>query len=298
MDTITHTDRTRIAVNAAKVGIAVNAILFLLKLSAAYISSSVAMLSDALHSAADVASAAAILVGIRLAGRKPSPSHPYGYGKFESISALLLSVLLFLTALGIGWGAIKNIIEKATVVNGGFYAISVSIISILIKEAVFRYTYKKSVLLSSEALFAEAWHHRADSVASVGSLIGVTGAKLGYPLTDSIAGIVISFIIAKTAVSIFCDSCLILSDVSASDELTASVKNSVDELGSSVHSMRSRRVGAFVFFELTLSVDGSLTCKELEKIKERVRSEISSHHKEIYLSEISFVPNSTKEEKQ
>lgn len=293
MDIIKHTDRTKIAADAAKIGIACNAILFLLKLSAAYISSSVAMLSDALHSAADVASAAAILVGIRVAGRNPSPSHPYGYGKFESISALLLSVLLFLTALGIGWGAINNIIEKTAVVNGGFYAISASIISILIKEAIFRFTYKKSVLLSSEALFAEAWHHRADSIASVGSLIGVTGAKLGYPLTDPIAGIAISLIIAKTAISIFCDSCLILSDVSASDELTSSIKNTVDELGFSVHSMRSRRVGAFVFLELTLSVDGTLTCKETEKIKEKVRSEISSRHNKISLSEISFVPHST-----
>lgn len=289
MNHIEH--KTKDAVGAAAVGVFVNSILFILKLSAGIISSSVAMISDAAHSAADIASGVAILFGIKLAGRKPTAAHPYGYGKYESIAALLLSVLLFATAIGIGIGSVKNIVNGSSEINSGFFAVSVSVFSIIVKESVFRFTYKRSKALCSEALLAEAHHHRADSIASFGSLVGILGSELGVPIVDPLAGIVISLFIMRTALFIFRDSCRDLTDTAA-EKTTSEIISEVTREGCCVHSIRSRKVSSQIFIELSVYLDGSLSVRDAYVVTSEIKTELVKRFPNVSVFEISAVPRS------
>lgn len=267
-------NKFRIAAKTAFVSIAVNAVLFILKLAAGLLSSSVAMISDAVHSAADIASAAAILFGIKLASRPPTKAHPYGYGRYESLAALFMSILLFATAFGIGLTSVNNLIKGALPAEISIFAPCVSVISIIVKEAVFRYTYKRSRLLSSEALLAEAWHHRADSLASLGALCGVIGTDLGFPVIDPIAGIILSCFIIKTAASVFRNSCRGLTDSAISDDLLSEMQNIMEHSGEyTVTSLNSRTSGSYFFVEAELNSisNRNLTLKDASRDADRMK---------------------------
>ena len=170
-----------------------NTILSLIKLLAGVIAHSGAMVSDAVHSASDVFSSIIVIVGVKLSAQASDKEHPYGHERLECIAALLLANILCLTGIGIGYGAVKNIIagDYAHLQTPGLLAAAAAILSIISKEAMFQYTKYHAKRVDSGALMADAWHHRSDAFSSVGALIGIVGARLGFPVLDSIASVVI-----------------------------------------------------------------------------------------------------------
>ncbi len=265
------------AVVAAAVSLTANFCLFLLKLLTGILSRSVSMISDAAHSGADTAAAIAVFAGIKMSSQKCDDCHPYGHGKFESITSLFLSCVLFFAAGGIGLTSLKNMISANTEASVGGFAAAVSVLSIISKELLFRYTYKKSRELFSEALLAEAWHHRSDALASVASLFGITMSKLGLPVFDSAMGLLIAVFIIFTAFGIFKDSFRSLVDAAAPIEVQKRILDllSGTEGVSSVGELLTRRVGAGLYVEISLILPPDITLYEAERRTQSAASRIT-----------------------
>ena len=163
------------------VGIFGNLALTLFKLLAGILGHSSAMISDAVHSASDVLSSIIAIVGIRLSTRPPDETHPYGHERFESVAAVILSVILAATGVSIGVSAGRSVLEGnyAELAIPGLLALAAAVVSIVVKESMYWYTKHYADKYDSSALRASAWDHRSDAFSSVGALIGIAGARMG-----------------------------------------------------------------------------------------------------------------------
>ena len=177
-------DFQKVANKVSTITIIGNIALSLLKLFAGIVAHSNAMISDAIHSASDVFSTFIVIIGIRLASKKPDKEHPYGHERLECVAAIVLAIVLLITGLGIGIEAFKTILQgnSDNIQTPGILALIAAIISIASKEAMYWYTRYHAKRIDSSALMADAWHHRSDALSSIGSFAGVLGARLGMPV--------------------------------------------------------------------------------------------------------------------
>ena len=195
----------KVAMKVSFVSIVTNVILSVFKLFAGIFAHSGAMVSDAIHSASDVFSTFVVIIGIKISSKESDKEHPYGHERMECVAAIVLATILAITGLGIGSSAAEKLIagHYETLVVPGMLALIAAILSIVVKEAMFWYTRINAKRIDSGALMADAWHHRSDALSSVGALIGIGGAQLGFPVMDSIASLVICIFILKAAYDIF-----------------------------------------------------------------------------------------------
>ncbi len=261
--------------------ITVNILLSVIKLIAGIIGHSNAMISDAIHSASDVFSTFVVLIGIKLSTKKADREHPYGHERLECVAALLLAFVLFITGLGIGYDALKNIIQGnySHLQVPSILALGVAIISILTKEGMYWYTRYYAKKMDSSALMADAWHHRSDAFSSIGALIGILGARLGYPIMDSIASLVIFVFIAKAAYDIFKDAIDKMVD-HACDEVTENkLRQLVEQNQNVMHIdlLQTRIFGNKIYVDIEIALDGTLTLQEAHGIAEKVHDDIESY---------------------
>ena len=201
-------DFQKVANRVSMITIIGNITLSVIKLIAGIIAHSNAMISDAVHSASDVFSTIVVIIGIKLASKKSDKEHPYGHERLECVAAIVLAIVLFITGLGIGMEALKNIASGNydNLQVPGILALIAAILSIVTKEGMYWYTRYYAKKIDSSALMADAWHHRSDAFSSIGALIGIGGARLGFPIMDSIASLVIFVFIVKAAFDIFKDA--------------------------------------------------------------------------------------------
>ena len=166
------------------------------------------MVSDAVHSASDVFSSFIVIIGVKISARDSDRDHPYGHERFECVAAIILAVILLVTGLFIGHGALEKItaISAQGIAVPGLIALIAAIVSIVSKEAMYWYTRFYAKRLDSGALMAAAWHHRSDALSSVGALIGIAGARMGHPVLEPVASLVICVFIVKAAYDIFKDA--------------------------------------------------------------------------------------------
>lgn len=210
------------AIRVSLVSVVWNLVLSVFKLFAGIIARSGAMVSDAVHSASDVFSSVVVMAGVKMASKESDKEHPFGHERLECVAAIVLSTVLVATGLGIGYTAVMKLIrgEYVTAVPGRL-ALVAAVVSIAVKEAMFWYTRYYAKKIDSGALMADAWHHRSDSLSSVGALIGIGGAIIGYPVMEPIASIVICVFIEKAAFDIFKDAIDKLSLCSRISEITS-----------------------------------------------------------------------------
>lgn len=271
-------DTSRIAVKASVVSIVGNFLLSAMKLVAGILANSGAMISDAVHSASDVFSSVIVIIGIKISSREADASHPYGHERFEPIVAGLLSMLLAVTGFEIGKNGITTLInghyEELTV--PGILALIAAIVSIVSKEAMFQYTRIQAKKIDSSALMADAWHHRSDSLSSIGALIGILFARNGLPVMDSVASIVICLFILKAAVDIYRDSLDRLVDKSADEETTARILEEISKTDGvlQVDDLKTRLFGNRMYVDVEIAADPSLTLEESHTIAENVHDRI------------------------
>ena len=201
----TENDFCKVANRVSFITIIGNVILSVVKFLAGIIAHSNAMISDAVHSASDVFSTIVVMIGIKLAAKVADKEHPYGHERLECVAAIVLVMVLIITGLGIGAEALKNIVQGnySDLQVPGILALIAAIVSIVSKEAMYWYTRYYAKKIDSSALMADAWHHRSDAFSSIGALIGIAGARLGFPIMDSIASLVIFLFIIKAAFDIF-----------------------------------------------------------------------------------------------
>lgn len=271
-------DFQAVANKVAFVTIIENAALSLLKLFAGLFAHSSAMVSDAIHSASDVFSTIVVLIGIKLASKEPDKEHPYGHERLECVAAILLSVVLFITGLGIGIKAFNNIISGnySELETPGMLALIAAIVSIAAKEGMYWYTRHYAKKIDSSALMADAWHHRSDAFSSIGALVGIAGARLGFPIMDSIASLVIFVFIAKAAFDIFMDAMNKMVDHSCDEETEKAIYDCVmaNEQVMGIDLLHTRVFGNKIYVDVEIQADGSYTLREAHDIAEVVHDNI------------------------
>lgn len=266
------------AMRISLVSIVGNLILSLFKLLAGLLAHSGAMLSDAIHSASDVFSTIVVIIGVKISGKESDKDHPYGHERMECVAALLLATILSITGLGIGWSALQKIIEGnyEKLVTPGILALVAAIISIIVKEAMFWYTRAGAKKIDSGALMADAWHHRSDALSSVGALIGIGGARLGFPILDSVASLLICLFIEKAAFDIFRDAVDKMVDKACDEKTEEAMRQCVMRqqgvLG--IDLLQTRTFGNKIYVDVEICADGNRPLKEAHDIAEAVHDTI------------------------
>lgn len=273
------------AMKVSTVSIVVNVLLSLFKLLAGVIAHSGAMISDAIHSASDVFSTIIVMVGIHLAGRKSDKEHPYGHERMECVAAIVLATVLAVTGLGIGWSAIQSIAKESTgvVVVPGVLALVAAVVSILTKEGMYWYTRFHAKKIDSSALMADAWHHRSDALSSVGALVGIAASRMGYPLMDPLASLVICFFIEKAALDIFKDAIDKMVDKACDEQTEQAIREcaSKQEGVVRVDMLKTRVFGNKIYVDIEIGADGNETLREAHAVAEEVHNRIENEFQKV-----------------
>ena len=271
-------DFEKVAMKVSFVSIAANVILSAFKLFAGVFAHSGAMISDAVHSASDVFSTIVVIIGIRISSKKSDKEHPYGHERMECVAAIVLATILAVTGLGIGYSAVAKILsgDYANLAVPGSLALAAAVISIAVKEGMYWYTRINAKKIDSSALMADAWHHRSDALSSVGALVGIAGARFGYPICDAIASLCICFFIAKAAYDIFKDAVDKMVDKACDEETENELKNCAlaQEGVLGVDLLRTRVFGNKIYVDIEIRADGNETLREAHSIAERVHDSI------------------------
>ena len=253
----------KIAVNVSTVTIVINLALAGFKFLAGFLAHSGAMVSDAVHSASDVLATFIVILGVKLAGRDADRDHPYGHERLECVAALILGVILAATGIGIGLSGIRKITGGEALVVPGALALIAAIVSIVVKEAMFWYTWLAAKKIDSSALKAEAWHHRSGALSSVGSFAGILGARLGFPALDPVASVVICLFILKAAWDIMADALGKMTDHACPpamvQEMADSILSQPGVLG--LDTLNTRLFGDRVYVDVEIQADGDLPLK-------------------------------------
>ena len=267
-----------VAVRISLLSIVGNLLLSLFKLLAGVLAHSGAMISDAVHSASDVFSSFIVIIGVKLAARDADRDHPYGHERFECVAAIVLSVVLLVTGLFIGYSASGKITgastEPATI--PGVLTLVAAVVSIVCKETMFWYTRHYARRIRSEALMAEAWHHRSDALSSVGALLGILGARMGYPILDPVASLVICVFIAKAAYDIFRNAIDKMVDRSCSEETEQALRRCAESQDGvlAVDLLQTRVFGNRIYVDIEIAADGELPLRDAHEIAEQVHNAI------------------------
>lgn len=278
---VTETDFLKVANRVSLITIIGNIVLSVIKLLAGIIAHSNAMISDSVHSASDVFSTFVVIIGIKLSSKKPDKEHPYGHERLECMAAIILAVVLFVTGLGIGLDALKNILNGnySELQEPGFLALIAAIVSIISKEGMYWYTRYNAKKIDSSALMADAWHHRSDAFSSIGALIGIGGAKLGFPIMDSIASLVIFVFIVKAAFDIFKDAMDKVVDHSCDEDTEKQIYDCVmkNENVMGIDLLQTRIFGNKIYVDVEIQADASYTLQEAHNIAEAVHDDIEQN---------------------
>lgn len=278
-------NETAVIRNLSLVSVLGNAVLSGFKLFAGITGHSSAMISDAVHSFSDVLTTLIAWVGVKISKKDSDAEHPYGHERLESIASLLLGLVLLLTGLGIGKAGLETIFSGnyQGLTPPGAIALAAAIVSIVGKEAMYWYTRHYALLIHSSAFLADAWHHRSDAFSSIGSLIGIAGAMLGFPVLDSVASVVICLFILKVSYDIIKDAVTKLLDTSCGAEYEEKLRcfiagqNGVE----GVDLLHTRMFGNKVYIDLEIEVDGDKTLREAHAVAEQVHTDVEGAFPEV-----------------
>lgn len=267
-----------------------NIILSLFKLFAGLYGGSKAMVSDALHSASDVVATLVVYIGIKIAKKPIDKEHPYGHGKIEPIAAAFVGTTLIFAAIAIVKGIVVSIIEHSFT-TPSFIAIVAAILSIAVKEVMFRITYHEGKKLNSIAIMANAWDHRSDAYSSIGTLFGITGSIIGnyfnihyLEYLDPLAGAVVACMIFKVAFDIMKHSINGLMDSSPDSKKINHIKESVMSIDGviSVSWIKARYMGQYLFVDMGIGVDPHITVEKGHDISILVKEKVLEDIRDIF----------------
>lgn len=281
----TQIDGNKIAMRVSGVSIGVNMALSVFKLAAGLIGHSGAMISDAIHSASDVFSTIIVMIGVTISAKKSDKEHPYGHERMECVASILLAVVLFATGAGIGIQGVQKIAAGSLdkVLIPGKMALIAAVISILVKEWMYWYTRGAAKKINSGALMADAWHHRSDALSSIGAFAGILGARLGFPVLDPLASVVICVFIGKAAWDIFQDAMNKMVDKACDDRTIQQIRQAVLENPGveKIDTIRTRMFGARAYVDIEIAADENLTLREAHKIAEDVHNRVEEQFPEV-----------------
>lgn len=250
-------------------GSIVNAVLLVFKFAAGIWGHSAAMPADAVHSLSDFVTDVIVILFVRISNKPQDKGHDYGHGKYETLATAIIGILLLLIGFGILWNGASSIwlFMKGKPEAPGMVALVAALVSIVSKEVLYRYTAMKGKSLNSQAVVANAWHHRSDAFSSIGTAVGIGGAILPgekWRVLDPIAAVVVSLFIMKVAVRLLLPCIDELLEKSLPDEVEREIEQALLSFPgvSEPHHLRTRRIGSYCAIEVHVRMDGGITLEE------------------------------------
>ena len=270
-------------------GSIINAVLLALKFTAGILGGSAAMIADAVHSLSDFMTDIVVLLFVKLGNKPQDEDHDYGHGKYETLATALIGIAL----MGVGAMICYNGLTKTwAVINGeqlkspGMIAFIAAIVSIALKEWAYRFTEKVGREVGSQAVRANAWHHRSDALSSIGTAFGIGGAILlgaQWAVLDPLAAIIVSFFILKAAYGLIVQATNELLESSLPEDVEAQmVALAAEEEGvADIHNLRTRRLGNKIAIEMHVRMPGEMSLYEAHekatRIEKRLRKQFGEH---------------------
>lgn len=268
------------------VGGTVNVVLLLFKFVAGIVGHSSAMVADAIHSLSDFATDVIVIIFVRISGKPKDKSHDYGHGKYETLAMTIIGIALLAVAIGILYSGVMKItawLNDTELEAPGLLALWAALLSVVLKEAVYRYSMIKAHQLQSQAVEANAWHHRSDALSSIGTAIGIGGAIfLGqrWTVLDPIASLIVGLFIIKVSINLLRRGIGDLMEQSLPDEveteilqLTASVTGIAEP-----HDLRTRRIGNHYAIEMHILMDGDISLREAHDKASEIEELLRQHY--------------------
>lgn len=263
-------ERASIANRVTWEGVAVNIFLLIFKFAAGIFGHSQAMIADALHTLSDFVSDLIVFVGIRISRIPQDSNHKYGHGKFESLAAMLVGLLLLIVGVKIGLNALRSLLDAfkgSLPEQPGWIAFAAAIVSILLKEILFQRTIKVGKRIESDAVTANAWHHRSDALSSVGSAIGIGLAAFlgpGWAVMDPISAIAVSLLLIQASLGILKEQVGTLTERSLPYEQEKEILDIIRKFPSlsSPHQLRTRKVGSLFVIDVHVLLDPDMRVEE------------------------------------
>ena len=252
------------------VGSIVNFLLLVFKFFAGIAGHSAAMLADAVHSLSDFITDIVVIVFVRIAGKPEDKGHDYGHGKYETLATAIIGLLLLCVGFGIFWNGASSIytfLRGGQLESPGVVALVAALVSIVSKEILYQYTVIQGKKLNSQAVIANAWHHRSDALSSIGTALGIGGAILlgdHWRVLDPVAAVVVSFFIMKVSVRLLIPCVDELLEKSLPEDVEKEIEQTVLSFPgvSQPHHLRTRRIGNYYAIELHVRMDGKITLEE------------------------------------
>ncbi len=265
------------------VGSLVDFLLGVAKIIVGWLAHSQALIADGVHSLSDLATDFLVLYAAKHAHREADEDHPYGHGRIETLATVGLGIALIGIALGIGYDSMRRMNSPELLLNPGWIALIVAMLSVISKEAIYHYTRSAAKRLRSNMLMANAWHSRSDAISSIVVVIGVAGAMMGYAYLDAVAAIAVAVMIAKIGFELVRDSTKELIDTALEPEVIESIRREVFNIDDvrALHMLRSRRSGGDALVDLHIQVDPRISVSEGHQIGDTVRRRLLDSIEEV-----------------
>ncbi|SDK81624.1 cation diffusion facilitator family transporter [Clostridium cochlearium] len=257
--------------------ITLNILLCIFKVIAGIVGKSSAMIADGIHTLSDVITTVMVILGLKISNKKEDEDHPYGHEKFEPVFAKIISTLLFLTGIYIAYEGIK-VLKSGNYGTPGKIALIAAFVSILSKEFMYRYTINTAKKIGSISMEADAWHHRSDALSSIGTFLGILGARIGFKILDPLTGIVVSFFIIKIAIEFYLKSVKKLVDTSADIETINKIKDETLKIigVKGIHDLKTRMFGNKIYVDIEICINSNMTVAESHDIATKVHDNIEN----------------------
>ena len=280
---IDNTQRKKAMDKATWWGLIVNLLLSIGKLIFGFIGHSQALIADGLHSLSDLISDGLVLLATHHSNTDADEDHPYGHARYETFATITLAVLLTAVGLGIGIDAVNRLVDYQSIAIPASITLWVAGLSIISKEILYQYTMVIARQVKSKLLEANAWHHRSDAISSIVVFVGITGAMWGYPMLDSIAAIIVAFMICKIGWELGHQSFQELVDTGLEPETLGAIEKAILNIDgvTQLHMLRSRRMGHNALVDVHILVPPRLSVSEGHQISEAVEMALVSGFDEI-----------------
>ncbi|MCR5324466.1 MAG: cation diffusion facilitator family transporter [Lachnospiraceae bacterium] len=264
----------------SRIGIFGNVLLAGFKLVAGIFGRSGAMVSDAVHSLSDVFATLIAYIGVKLSQQKEDAEHPYGHERLECVASLALGLILAGTGIGIGYSGIRKLFLGDEIEIPTILPLIAAVVSIVVKEAMYRYTMHYAKKLDSAAFKADAWHHRSDALSSIGSFIGIGLAKLGLPFMDPVASLIICLLILKVAFDISKDAINQMLDTSCYNDFEQKLYSFIAAYPGveRIDLLHTRQFSNKIYVDLEISVNGDITLREAHDIADGVHESVEHEY--------------------
>lgn len=278
------TARARSIYRVTIIGSIGNLILVIFKFIAGIVGRSDAMIADAVHSLSDLATDIIVIFFVHISAKPQDKDHDFGHGKYETLATAVIGLILFAVGLGVLWKGAAEVWQwynGVEIESPGLLALIAALVSIAVKEIIYRYTVRRGRQLDSQAVIANAWHHRSDALSSIGTTIGIGGAILlgsKWSVLDPLAAIVVSIFIMRTAYRLIKPCIEELTEKSLPDDIEKEIQDVLIEVMTDCHphNMRTRRIGNKKAVDVHVHMDGDLTVRQSHEVtkimEERIRA--------------------------